>query len=308
MFLAPVCSSPISGGWCFEMKNAPVSTRCARLAAGCALMAMLSIASSTFAQTLIPPLDSGAVIARFSSLIEWAAADRQIQILPTSAPVGVVRRLSVRAGLVHPCFGAAYVPQELDLSTLATGVVTIKRQFRGWNNFCLGVTYALVPIIANYEFTVTTPGVVKVVFADSDFSALEATMITTATGTAAAVFDVNGMWYDTATNGAGISIHQRAGFNGPAFGTWFMFDREGNSRWYSLQGTSWSGNGDTWQGLFVESFAGCTGLSACPGKSASFLPTYNFKIRFQSATVAVAEVFGQQGEVLFRSNLRRLEQ
>jgi len=131
---------------------------------------------------------------------------------------------------------------------------------------------------------------------------------TSAVPTTAATYDINGMWFDTSTNGSGISFHHRRTGGDVTFGTWFMFDREGQSRWYSLQATRWTGGGNLLEGLFIESAGSCASPSACPAKGSGPLPVYTFQLTFISATQATALVFGLQGEVLFRSDLRRLEQ
>ncbi|MBL8522395.1 MAG: hypothetical protein JNN20_01780 [Betaproteobacteria bacterium] len=273
------------------------------------VIALIALSSSGLAtaQTQIQPTTSSQYAA--SSLVAWpTTSGPQIRVVPASAPVNTPRQVSVRTAAMPSCFGSGYFPRELDLSTLSTGTVRIRSEFLTYSLIC-GVAPPPSPRYAEYSFTVSEPGVVKIVFADGPSTTAETTMTTTAPGTSQAFFEVNGMWYDTATNGSGISIHQRTSFGGPAFGTWFMFDRDGISRWYSLQVTSWSQAGKTLEGLFIESVANrCETLASCPMKSVFSLPTYNFRIRFQSSALAVAEVFGLQGEVLFRSNLRRLEQ
>lgn len=277
---------------------------------------VLSLATGVAgAQTLFPATPwspDGALEAsllRMSSLIPLGLKDYQIQVVPVAAPVNTPRTVFIRLNKPPGCGYTYYRPTGLDLSTLDSGVVTVNRE-RTTVVMACPVPPPNPTLGAYIKFTVSKPGTARIVFDYPDVGLLEATMTTTPVpATAAARFDINGMWFDTATNGSGISFHQSEAANKTAFGTWFMFDRDGVSRWYSLQGANWTGDGNTLEGLFIESAGyGCSGVIACPNRSANALPTYNFKIRFQSASLAVAEVFERQGEVLFSSNLRRLEQ
>ncbi|MCU0755600.1 MAG: hypothetical protein MUE46_10845 [Xanthomonadales bacterium] len=54
-------------------------------------------------------------------------------------------------------------------------------------------------------------------------------------------FDVNGAWYVPERSGSGLLLnHERSVESERIFGVWFNFDMDGRSRWYLLDGASWS--------------------------------------------------------------------
>ena len=135
---------------------------------------------------------------------------------------------------------------------------------------------------------------------------------------AASKFDTNGMWFDAATNGSGISLHHRRDTTDGAFGTWFLFDSRGVSRWYTLQSASWQQDGSVLDGLLYRTEGNCVtvGVAACPatGTLRTPPPQNGFlenpsraRITFQSASRARAEVLSLGGVVLFTSELTKLQ-
>ena len=131
-------------------------------------------------------------------------------------------------------------------------------------------------------------------------------------------FDVNGMWFDAATNGSGIALHHRRSTTDIAFGTWFLYSNNGESRWVSFQSANWQQDGSVLEGLLIETRGGCQlpSLVACPASATfrtdppqdlfSVTPSLA-RITFQSATRARAEVLTLRGAVLFTSELTKLQ-
>lgn len=129
-------------------------------------------------------------------------------------------------------------------------------------------------------------------------------------------FDVNGMWFDSATNGSGISIHHRRAATDVAFGTWFLFSNNGDAKWYALQSANWQQDGSVLEGLLIGVSGACArnDLVACPAAGA--VPKTSVaafasepavvRITFQSATRARAEVSSLAGQSLFSSELSKL--
>ena len=142
--------------------------------------------------------------------------------------------------------------------------------------------------------------------------------IQTLPASVASKFDTNGMWFDAATNGSGIALHHKRGTTDVAFGTWFLYNNNGESRWVSLQSANWQQDGSVLEGLLIETRGGCqtTSLAACPAVGSfrtdppqdlfSVTPSLA-RITFQSATRARAEVFSLGGKVLFTSELTKLQ-
>ena len=133
----------------------------------------------------------------------------------------------------------------------------------------------------------------------------------------ASKFDVNGMWFDAASNGSGIALHHNRSTTDVAFGTWFLFNSNGESRWYTLQSANWQQNGSVLEGLLIQVASRCPtdGLTACPalgtfafgppGTKYGVLPALT-RITFQSSTRARAEVLTLSGSAIFISELTKL--
>lgn len=133
----------------------------------------------------------------------------------------------------------------------------------------------------------------------------------------ASKFDVNGMWFDAASNGSGIALHHNRSTTDVAFGTWFLFNSNGESRWYTLQSANWQQNGSVLEGLLIQVASRCPtdGLTACPalgtfafgppGTKYGVMPALT-RITFQSSTRARAEVLTLSGSAIFISELTKL--
>lgn len=133
-------------------------------------------------------------------------------------------------------------------------------------------------------------------------------------------FDTNGMWFDAVTNGSGIALHHRRSASEVAFGTWFLFNNNGEPRWYTLQSANWQQDGSVLEGLLIQVVGRCptAGLSACPAVGAiAFGPSTSktsfgvipslVRLSFQSATRARADVLTLGGTLLFTSELTKLQ-
>ncbi len=163
----------------------------------------------------------------------------------------------------------------------------------------------------NLEFTPTKAGTLTL---RSDRG--PDTTIQTVSDIASSKFDINGMWFDAATNGSGIAVHHRRATTDVAFGTWFLFNNNGESRWYTLQSANWQQDGSVLEGLLIQVFGRCqtASLAACPALGAvgpSSATNYWVtpalaRITFQSSTRARAEVLTFGGVVLFTSELTKL--
>lgn len=143
---------------------------------------------------------------------------------------------------------------------------------------------------------------------------------------AKATVDIDGMWYDDTSNGAGISFFQSPQ-TGQVLGTWFLFNVDGSARWYTMQNAFWRGDGDILEGLLIAVSGNCAdgSLVACPAKGnvrtlplgiydpaisypadGPFLDAVIARFTFTSDTSARAEVIDFAGNILFASQLVRL--
>lgn len=138
--------------------------------------------------------------------------------------------------------------------------------------------------------------------------------------------NVNGMWFESTTNGSGISMHHSRASD-VVFGTWFLFNVDGSARWYTMQNAFWRGDGDILEGLLIAVSGNCPdgSLVACPAKGnvrtlplgiydpaisypadGPFLDAVIARFTFTSDTSARSEVIDFAGNILFVSQLVRL--
>lgn len=179
--------------------------------------------------------------------------------------------------------------------------------------FC-GVPPPPTPARHDLEFTPTKVGTLTVRW---DRGGPDTT-IQVVPDSVASKYDTNGMWFDAATNGSGIALHHRRATTDVSFGTWFMFNNSGESRWYTLQSANWLQGGSVLEGLLLQVAGTCftSGLAACPasgGIAFGQFPATKFgaipalaRITFQSATRARAEVLTLSGTAIFTSELTKL--
>lgn len=165
------------------------------------------------------------------------------------------------------------------------------------------------------EFTPTKAGTIKMRW---DRGGSDVT-IQSEQNIVASKFDINGMWFDAATNGSGIAVHHRRATTDVAFGTWFLFNNNGESRWYTLQSANWQQDGSVLEGLLIQVIGRCpaANLIGCPAPGTiAFGPSTTTKygvipalarITFQSSTRARAVVLSLAGTQLFTSDLTKLQ-
>lgn len=231
-----------------------------------------------------------------------------LNVFPRTGKVGQTRRVYLRY------FNEACVDYglALDTSQLDSGRVVLRTN----------KTFLLCPATKppggffrrDFEFTPTRAGPIEVSW---DLVGIPVTVQTQGT-LPVSRFDVDGMWFDPATNGSGISIHHQRVGSDAAFGTWFLFNNNGETRWYSMQQTNWLQDGSVLEGLLVDVAGACAqpGTAVCPARgSVPGLAANNVfttapaiaRITFQSGTRARAEVTRLDGAAIFVSNLQKLE-
>lgn len=200
----------------------------------------------------------------------------------------------------------------LDTSFMGSQNLVLIRRKIGAGGLC--PTVGVVLVRSELEITPTKVGTLTI----RDENSGAETTIQTLPASVSSKFDTNGMWFDAATNGSGIALHHKRGTTDVAFGTWFLYSNNGESRWVSLQSANWQQDGSVLEGLLIETRGGCqiTSLAACPavGSSRTDPPQDLFsvtpsraRITFQSATRARAEVLSLGGKVLFTSELTKLQ-
>ena len=200
----------------------------------------------------------------------------------------------------------------LDTSLMESQNLVLIRRSLGTGVVCPTVGVVLV----RSEFAIT-PAKAGLLTIRDENSGSQIT-IQTVSASPPSKFDTNGMWFDAATNGSGIALHHRRSTTDKAFGTWFLYNNNSESRWVSFQSTNWQQDGSVLEGLLIETRGGCQfpSLVACPASGTfrtdppqdlfSVTPSLA-RITFQSATRARAEVLTLSGAVLFTSELTKLQ-
>ena len=135
-----------------------------------------------------------------------------------------------------------------------------------------------------------------------------------------ATVDIDGMWYDDTTNGAGVSFFQSPE-SGQVLGTWFLYasapiasaQSSDTPRWYSLQNAAWTA-GNVLEGTIFDAKSGarpsptmCAAGSDCPRGYTSLTPVGSFRFEVSGANGGRIETFDTTGVAVFASNLQRLQ-
>ncbi len=243
--------------------------------------ALLLVGTSATALSTIPP----------SALV------LSINVVPRTSAVGTPRSI-----IVHGASG----PVTFDESLIATtGTLVIR------------MTPEIVGLLASPQVLTYTPrnlGNVRVMLKLLDGTTSEGQMETVAGGRS--TVNLEGMWFDPATNGSGVSFHHAANSD-VVFATWFLYGSPTSQqplpspRWYSLQNLRWMQNGTLLVGIVYEGRASnvnssCASGDDCPRPSAELRPVGSVSVTVIDQNNLRVEAFDQYGRSAFASSLRRL--
>ncbi len=117
----------------------------------------------------------------------------------------------------------------------------------------------IVPIQLEISYTPTTANVLRIVV-QSDFPSLrlEGNLIT-GESTTHSLRDISGLWFDPGKSGSGLFLQHGFNRTDAVFGSLYLYDQEGVTRWYSIQNGRWLPSGDLEATLFESRSAnGCT--------------------------------------------------
>jgi hypothetical protein len=118
----------------------------------------------------------------------------------------------------------------------------------------------LVPIQLETSYTPTTASALRLVVR-SDVAALrqEGNLITSESSAARSLRDISGLWFDSAKSGSGLFLQHGFNRTDTVFGSLYLYDQQGVTRWYSIQNGRWLPSGDLEATLFESrSPNGCT--------------------------------------------------
>jgi hypothetical protein len=118
----------------------------------------------------------------------------------------------------------------------------------------------LAPIQLEISYTPTTAGALRLVVR-SDIAALrqEGNLITSESSAARSLRDISGLWFDPAKSGSGLFLQHGFNRTDAVFGSLYLYDQQGVTRWYSVQNGRWLPSGDL-EATLLESRSptGCT--------------------------------------------------
>lgn len=219
-----------------------------------------------------------------------------VSIAPSISAVGSVRSIFVHGASGPVTFDESAIPTTGTLMVRMTPEV-------------IGVLAS--PLVISY--TPRNVGSLKVILRLADGTSAETQMETVAA--TRSTVNLDGMWFDPATNGSGIAFNHASGSDS-IFGTWFLYgpaaeQRPNDStRWYSLQSMKWIQSATALVGIAYEARANvnqafCPSGDDCP-RSASLRPTGSVGISIIDVNNLRVVAFDHYGRSVFVSLLKRL--
>lgn len=131
--------------------------------------------------------------------------------------------------------------------------------------------------------------------------------------------DVTGVWFDPTTNGSGLTFVHNFKDTNNVFGTWYLYDRSGIPRWYSLQNGEWKSREGV---ILLEGKIFETRGTACPATTVNACPAISIPPPIEIGTFraefvgfsgiagvtpsATVQAISSTGAVLFSSKISRI--
>jgi hypothetical protein len=118
----------------------------------------------------------------------------------------------------------------------------------------------LLPIQLEIPYTPTKAGALRIVMqSDIPSLRLEGNLITSESATVRSLRDISGLWFDPTKSGSGLFFQHGFNNSDTVFGSLYLYDQQGVTRWYSIQNGRWLPSGDLEATLFeTRSPNGCT--------------------------------------------------
>ncbi len=121
--------------------------------------------------------------------------------------------------------------------------------------------------------------------------------------------DLSGMWYDPATLGSGLTFMHASTGSDQVFGTWYVYDNQGNPRWFTIQGVQWQSGGTVATGTLYETGANSVvclpPFTGCPVALATIGPRGVVSIQIDGPNSARITAVTSGGGATLSSNLIR---
>lgn len=187
-----------------------------------------------------------------------------LSVQPVIAAPNVARLITLRALWGQGC---PFPTLSVDTTYVELASILIIRAQQVIPPLPIRCTDILVPIQLEISYTPTAANVLKIVV-ESYFTVLrlEGNLITSDSSAVRSLRDVSGLWFDSAKSGSGLFLQHGFNRSDTVFGSLYLYDQQGATRWYSIQNGRWLPSGDLEATLF-ESRApnGCaSGPLNCP--------------------------------------------
>jgi hypothetical protein len=233
-----------------------------------------------------------------------------VQAMPANAPPGVARTVTISGQWPDSCVPGIVVDESLAVQTRTLFVNRVTNPIGG--RVCLQV---LTPYRIEFSYTPTVTGITRVLVGGSASTRGEGRIITTTDGAIRSAKDISGNWYDPDSNGSGLTFTHGYSTSDVVFGTWYVYDRAGVARWYSIQNVVWKDSG-SFEGALFETAAQpgkCPTVitdPACPQASTSIKQIGTVKATFtgifpldDTGPQARIEAFSPTNTLLFTSRV-----
>ena len=249
---------------------------------------------------------SAAATATAQESLPYPSRLNSIVVNPLVADIDVPRAITVSGTWPHACPPLSASVVSADTSTTNTVVVSLAVP-----QTLVACAQVLTPYTLSAGYTPHVRGKLRLLVVTNDGQYLgESVLDTRGANDNRSLYDITGVWYDPATNGSGLTfIHSRTNDNA-VFGTWYVYDPQGKSRWYSIQNVQWKQQGKVLEGAIYESLGKpvtCPApFTACPVELGSAVSVGTARITLNGPSSALVEAIGPQGNVLFSSNLSKI--
>jgi hypothetical protein len=223
-----------------------------------------------------------------------------LDVSPVVAAPGVPRTLTIR--FVAGCnLGAAVVGQPNPRNRTVSVRLNLSHAMQ---------CDALMLLTATVQVTPDAEGDLRVLVVTSDGTLFGETIIRTrAPASNRSQVDLTGMWYDPSTVGSGLTFMHASTGSDQVFGTWYLYDNQGNPRWFTIQGVQWTAGGTVATGTLYETGANSVvclpPFTGCPVALATIGPRGFVSIIIDGPNSARITAVTSNGGATISSNLIR---
>lgn len=223
-----------------------------------------------------------------------------LEVSPLVAAPGVARTLTIR--YIAGCnLGATVVGQPNPRNRTVSVRLNLSHMIQ-----CDG----LVPQTSTVQLTPDAEGDLRIFVVTSDGTLYAETIMRTRLPSSnRSQIDLTGMWYDPSTLGSGLTFMHSPNGSDQVFGTWYLYDNDGNPRWFTIQGVQWQSGGNVATGTLYETSANSVmclpPFIGCPVALATVGPRGIVSISIDGPNAARITAVTSNGGATISSNLVR---